>query len=285
MSPEFIRDDWLAADDGLAQALREARRATGLNIVQFAEASGLQPALISRLETGKRRPNEDHIRTWALSSNLDESATSRLLGMLEEYRSRRADYDEKLRYGQAGGQLEYNKLFADTKHFRTFATSQVPGYLQVPQYAKQLITEMRGLHDAPDDVEEAVRVRLNRGGYLNDQSKQFEILLAEPVLRWLLCDANAMRAQIGRLYGLFGMPNVRFGIIPLSARLTTTPQHAFGIYDDSLVVVETFTGDEKYRGKEPEKYIKVMDLLWAEAARDDAARRLLDRALAELPED
>lgn len=283
MSKEFVRDDWLAAEDGLAKALKEARMATGMNARQFAEATGFQQAFISRIENGKRQPNDDHITTWAQAAGLDEAGSARLHGMLEEYHSRRAEYEHRMKYGQAGGQLEYNKLFADTRHFRTFAITQMPGYLQVPQYARQIITEMRSLHGAPDDVEETVQVRLRRGNTLNDQSKKFEILLAEPVLRWMLCDANAMRAQIGRLYALIGMPNVRFGIIPLGVRLTTTPQHAFGIYDDALVVVETFTGDEKYRGKEPEKYIRVMNLLWSEAAEGDAARLILDRALADLP--
>lgn len=283
MSNEFVRDDWLAAEDGLARNLREAREATGMNKKEFAAATGLQESLVSRVENGKRTPNADHIRTWGAGASLDEAGIARLLGMLEELQSRRNDYETSMQYGQAGAQSEYNKLFRDTRHFRTFATSQMPGYLQVPQYARQLIGEMRSLHQAPDDIERTVQVRLERAEFLNDTSKRFEIILAEPVLRWLLCDANAMRAQLGRLYGLFGMAHIRFGIVPMGVRLPTTPQHAFGIYDDTLAVVETFTGDEKYRGKEPEKYIRVMDLLWAEAAEGDAARELIDAAMAALP--
>lgn len=280
---EFHPDTWLTEEDGLANRLRAARVSAGLAAKQLAAVTGMQPAKISRLETGRRVPTEQDIRAWAQATGLGDDATGELMDLLRDYRSRRGDYETALRYGQTGAQLEYNRLFKATRHFRVFATTQVPGFLQVPDYARQILTEMRGLHDAPDDVESAVEIRRRRGEHLGAAGKRFEIILAEPVLRWLLCDPGTMRAQIGRLHGLIGMRGVRFGIIPMGVRLSTTPQHGFGVYDDALVIVETFALDETYTGGVPEKYVRVMDLLWAQAAEGPAAAEILTAAMAALP--
>lgn len=283
MSNEFVSDGWLTAEDGLARKLREAREASRLSGNELAAATGLQPARVSRIQSGKRVPTVEEIQAWASATRLSDAETSHLLGMLEEYHTQRVDFETRNKYGLAGGQLEYNKLFQDTTHFRTFAMAQVPGYLQVADYARQVLTEMRSLNAAPDDVEHAVGIRLKRADQLKNTSKTFEIILMEATLRLLLCAPDVMRAQIGSLYTLIGKPNVKFGIIPQGRRLTTTPQNSFGVYDDSLVVIETFAVEEKYRGKVPEKYIKVMDLLWENAVQDDNARDLLSDAMAALP--
>ncbi|WP_433730925.1 Scr1 family TA system antitoxin-like transcriptional regulator [Actinoplanes sp. CA-051413] len=283
MTNDFVSDGWLTAEDGLARKLREAREAARLSGNELAAATGIQPARVSRLQSGKRVPTVEEIRAWAAATALSEAETNHLLGMLDEYHSQRIDYETRNKYGLTGAQLEYNKLFEDTKHFRTFATAQVPGYLQVADYARQILTEMQSLNKAPDDVERAVSVRLKRAEHLNNVNKKFEIILAESSLRILLCAPDVMRAQIGSLYTLIGRPNVRFGIIPQGVRLTTTPQNAFGVYDEDLVVVETFAVDEKYRGKVPEKYIQVMDLLWENAIEGDGARDILSDAMADLP--
>lgn len=281
---DFHPDTWLTEEDGLANRLRAARVAAGMAAKELATITGIQPAKISRLETGRRVPTEQDIRMWAQATRLGDEATGELIDLLGDYHSRRGDYETAMRYGQSGIQLEYNRLFSTTGHFRIFATTTVPGFLQVPDYARQILTEMRSLHGAPDDVASAVEVRRKRSECLGASDKHFEIILAEPVLRWLLCDPGAMRAQLGRLYGLIGMRGVRFGIIPMGVRLSTIPQHGFGVYDDALVVIETFAKDEMYAGKVPAKYIRIMDLLWAQAVEGPGAAELLMAAMAVLPD-
>ncbi|MEN3612574.1 Scr1 family TA system antitoxin-like transcriptional regulator [Plantactinospora sp. ZYX-F-223] len=83
--------------------------------------------------------------------------------------------------------------------------------------------------------------RMQRQAYLYDTTKQFEFLLAEPVLRWLLCPPDVMRGQLDRLQTIVGLPNIRFGIVPMGVPLTTAPQHAVQLYDD-LAIVDTFLG-------------------------------------------
>ena len=70
----------------------------------------------------------------------------------------------------------------------------VPSLLQTAQYARFPIAEGVVLHGArADEVDAAVSARLQRQQFLYDPSKRFEFLLAEPVLRWLVCTADVMR--------------------------------------------------------------------------------------------
>jgi Domain of unknown function (DUF5753) len=61
---------------------------------------------------------------------------------------------------------------------------------------------------------------------------QFELLLAEPVLRWLPCPTEVIRAQLDRLQTVIGLPNARLGVVPLGGQLDTMPQNSFVLYDD-----------------------------------------------------
>ncbi|MFF5176622.1 Scr1 family TA system antitoxin-like transcriptional regulator [Micromonospora sp. NPDC000316] len=82
---------------------------------------------------------------------------------------------------------------------RHFETVYVPGLLQTADYARRILTEMVELHNLDiADVDAAVASRMQRQHLLYDTSKRFEFLLAEPVLRWLLCPAEVMRGQLDR---------------------------------------------------------------------------------------
>lgn len=137
---------------------------------------------------------------------------------------------------------------------------------------------MVGLHGLPVvDVEEAVAARLRRQPLLYDEAKTFEFLLTKSVLRWQFCPADAMASQLDRLQTVIGLPNIRFGIIPFGALLSTAPQNAFQLYDD-IAIVETFIGETIHRGQEATAYAHALDLLWDEAVTGDDARRLISQA-------
>jgi hypothetical protein len=188
-----------------------------------------------------------------------------------------------MRRGQAPVQAGYNELVRGAALIRHFETVYVPGLLQTPDYARRVLDEMVTLQGlAVADVDDAVAIRIQRQALLYEKSKHFEFLLAEPVLRWLLCPADIMRAQIDRLQTVVGLPNVRFGILPMGVVLTTTPQNSFQLYDD-LACVETFIGETRHTEEEAVAYTRVLNRMWDEAIEGDTARALLVRAAHDLP--
>lgn len=113
---------------------------------------------------------------------------------------------------------------------------------------------------------------------LYDPTKQFEFLLGEPVLRWLICAPAVMREQLDRLQTIVSLDRIRFGIVPMGVEIPWTPQNSFQLYvsDDPIAVVESFVGETFVRDEdEVNAYGRAMDRLWEQAVTGDQARRLI----------
>jgi transcriptional regulator with XRE-family HTH domain len=268
----------LTRPDGLAGRLFALRERAGLSGKALAVATGWQPSKVSRLENGRQLPSPADLDAWARVCGADPATAQALLNLLVDVQTFHRDWKRRTRGGQESVQKDYNRLVRDSTVVRHFETSTVPGLLQTADYARRVLTEMADLHAvAALDVEAAVTARLQRQPLLYDSAKQFEFLIAEPVLCWTLCPPQVMRAQLDRLQTVIGLPNVRFGVLPMSIELHTIPQNSFQMYDD-VAVVETFVGESTHRGAEAEAYARVLERLWEAAAIDDDARQLIIRA-------
>lgn len=281
MSNEFTREPRLA--DGIGKALMEVREQAGIQTAKdLAELTGLTRPRISRVEGGRARPRPDEVAKWAQAANLDEKETRTLLNILAEYDVWRSDLDTRIQNGVAGAEIGYTETFKATGTFRTFAAAELPTYLQIDGYAEAAITTANP--DAPEDERgEALKARLERGAFLKDKTKRFEVVLAEPALRWLLCEPDVMRAQIGHLHQFVNSDRVDLSILPMGRRLGVIPQSGFTIHDDQFVVVDLFGGAATFRGQEPRSYGAIMKMLAGSGVRGDAARDLLSAAMAAVP--
>ncbi|MGW4425874.1 helix-turn-helix domain-containing protein [Streptosporangium sp. NPDC004631] len=270
--------DWLTQPDGIATRLRLMRAQAGLSGKDLADQYRWAQSKVSRIETGKQLPSADDIRAWAAACNADAHAVAELLQLRENAGVARVAFRTRMSRGQEQVQASYNDLVARSRRICHFETAYVPGLLQVPGYARRVLSEMTALHGLDiDDVDAAVAMRMQRQRMLYDPGKSFEFLLAEPVLRWLICSPAVMREQLDRLQTVIGLDRVRFGLIPMGVELTWTPQNAFQIYDgdETIVAVETFAGETFVRRDEADTYNRAMERLWEEAVTGEAARRLI----------
>lgn len=281
-SPNPVHE-WLTRPGGIAARLRAARISAHLTGKELSEQAGWAPSKVSRIELGNQTPTEDDLDTWARICGMDLDATAGLHGLLGELESSRIQWKHRLRSGLAPVQEDYNRLVARSDRVCHFETTLVPGLLQTREYAHQTFFGIAVLHRTPqDEVEGAVAKRMERQRHLYDTSKQFEFLISEPVMRWLLCPPEVMRGQLDRLQTVIGLPNIRFGVLPMGVMLKTAPQNKFELYDEA-VHIETFTADERRSGEEYEKYREILDRLWEEAAEGEDARRLIVSAADGLP--
>jgi transcriptional regulator with XRE-family HTH domain len=278
-------EDRLTQPDGLAERLRALRTRAGLAGKDLAERNGWQPSKVSRLETGKQTPSAADLEAWARACQADPAATQALLDQLGDLQAVHQDWRRRMRRGQLPVQTAFVELVRQARVIRHFETVQIPGLLQTPDYARRVLTEMVELHGVEvDDIDAAVAARMQRQQLLYDTGKQFEFLLTEPVLRWLLPSPLVMRGQLDRLQTAIGLPNVRFGIIPLGVPLAITPQNSFQLYDN-IALVETFIGETTHRDDDAAAYAVAMERLWTEAVAGEDARRLIVRAADGLPAD
>jgi transcriptional regulator with XRE-family HTH domain len=278
-------ENWLAQPNGLAARLRTARTRAGLQGKDLAERLGWAASKVSRIENGRQMPSRDDIAAWVAVCGIDEDEASELYDLASAAASIHLDWKRRLRRGQAAVQAYYNQLVAESQVVCHFATVLVPGLLQIRGYASHILRNLgREFGICDEDLEEAVTQRLMRQQMLYDTSKRFEFLVAEPVLRWVMVPPSVMRAQLDRLQTVIGMPNVRFGVLPLERRIHTIPQNSFVLYDN-VAIVETIVGETTHEGEEAERYAATLARLWDDALEGADAQAAIIRAAADLPPD
>ncbi len=272
----------LTRPGGLAEQLRALREGAGLTGKDLALRAGWQASKVSRLELGRQRPTDGDLDVWASTCGASPSALAQLKTLLGEVTSIHQQWRRRMATGQELVQSDYTELVAGASVIAHFETVYIPGLLQTPDYARRVLTEMVDLHAlSVADVDAAIAARLRRQPMLYDDGKRFEILLAEPVLHWRIAPATVMHSQLDRLQTVVGLPNVRFGILPLDVELPITPQNSFQLYDD-IAIVETFIGESVYRGTEALAYARALERLWDHAITGQQARAAITRATDQL---
>lgn len=281
----------LSARPDISMRLRLLRERADLTGRALADILGWQPPKVSKIELGRRVPSVADVEAWARATNAEDVGD--LLRARDEARMAHTLFKERTRRGLAGIQADYDRLVADAKVMRNFEMTLIPGLLQVPDYSRHVFTRSAPLHGAADgisiveDIDTAVAGRVRRQQRLYDPSKAFEFLLAEPVLRWLVCPPATMRSQLDRLQSAIGVPNIRLGILPLGRVLSTAPQNAFAVFidgdDAATAVIETFAGESLHRDEVAAGYAEVMDQLWTDAVEGEAARPFITAAIQALP--
>lgn len=275
-----IISEWLTRPGGLAGRLHELRSAAGMSGKDLATAAGWQPPKVSKLEKGRQLPTAADIEAWAAACGAAGEAEE-LIDLLGEVETIRVEWRHRMLHGQAGVQERYRRIVEAATSVRQFTSAAVPGILQIGEYARRVLTETAARHGVEiDDIDDAVARRMQRQDLLYDSTRSFEFILTEPVLRWQPCTPTVMRAQLDRLLTVFGMPNVRLGIIPLGP-VTTIPEHSFVLYDDTAIV-EMFVSEVLHTAVESAIYNRIMDQLWDDAVEGDEARQLIIRAADDL---
>ncbi|MGH8792038.1 MAG: helix-turn-helix domain-containing protein [Stackebrandtia sp.] len=264
--------------NGIADRLRALRTQAGFSGKQLAERIGWQPPKISKLEHGRQLPTVDDLEAWTHACGRPDAA-ERLTQLLRDIETAHRDWKRRLRQGgHAAVQAEFVTLTENASRVRHFETAVVPGDLQTPEYARAVFTKLTALDHLPEsNIDAAVTKRMQRQQFLYDSNKEWEFLIDESVLWRPVYGVEIMHAQIDRLHSVIGLPNVKFGILPLYRPLTEAPQNSFALYDD-VALVETFVGETRHTGDEAAAYHQFMDLLWENAVTDDEARQLILKA-------
>ena len=270
------------ARQALGLRLRELRRHSGLTGRELAGQLGWPASKISKLENGHQTPTDGDLRAWANATGA-EKVVAELVASLHTLESQHAEWRRQLRGGLRSHQVELARLDEKTKLFRAFESTFIPGLLQTAEYARARFAQSIRVLKVPNDVDEAVRVRLQRQEILYQSDKRFHFLLTEAVLRYRLCPVEVMLAQLDRLVALSAMRNVRLGIIPFETPYSVAPAHGFWLLDEDLVIVETFSA-ELHLAQPPEiaLYSAIFDRLAAIASYGRDARAVITRIMEDL---
>jgi transcriptional regulator with XRE-family HTH domain len=269
------------AREALGSHLRTLRRDAGLNGKEFATRLGWTASKVSKLELGQQTPTPADIDAWVEVAGRPDAATA-LSGELAALETFYQEYRRRLRSGMRFRQQEAFDTEAKARLIRVFDTHYVTAFFQTAEYARQVMAKGARLHGAPDDVDEAVAVRMRRQDLLYRPGKMFHVVVAEAVLRSeAAAPRDVMIPQLDRLVAATTLgPNIKFGIIPFDVQWPVFLDHGFWIIDDDFVIVETIAAELRLtRPEEVQLYAKVFDQLAALACYGAAARAVVMRVL------
>lgn len=172
-------------------------------------------------------------------------------------------------------------LFERTHHFRSYAAWLIPGILQTPAYAEQVLRSVqRRQNIAVDDIPETLAVRAERQQLLTQGKHVFGFLIEESVLRAAVVDDTTMAEQLRKLVDDAAMHNVSLGIVPSRVLRSHRPVESFWIFDNAQVNVELVSGYLKItQAREIATYARTFAELAELAVYGTEARRLITAAI------
>ncbi|MFG3017697.1 helix-turn-helix domain-containing protein [Streptomyces sp. NPDC048254] len=237
--PTFPTSSAQEARAALAARLRELRLDAGITAKELARLAGWSVAKSSRIENALTAPADADIRAWCTACGADGQAAD----LIAANRQADAMYLQWKRLQRTGmKQLAETsaKLYERTRQFRVYASHVVPGYLQTPAYATALLRTIAAFRGTPDDVADAVEVRMRRARVIHEGDHRFATLVEENVLHHRVGDQDVMAGQLGNLLATMSLPSMSLGIIPAAAGRETVmwPLEQFTVFDDSRIHVE-----------------------------------------------
>ncbi|RSS53170.1 helix-turn-helix transcriptional regulator [Streptomyces sp. WAC01280] len=270
------------AREELAGRLRDLRRDAGISGRELAVRCGWSDAKASRIGNARTPPSDADIRAWCRACNADDQAPD-LIAANRQSADAHVQWRRLQRTGLRRVQESTESLYRRTRLFRVYVSDVIPGFLQTPGYATALLSSIADFRGTPDDVTDAVKVRMRRNAVLTNGAHRFSFVLEESVLRYRLCTVETMAAQLGHLLGVMDFQNVAVGIVPFSAQRTVWPMPTFTMFDDGRVHADTLDAASTLtQPSQVDLYARAFGRLSQGAVRGAAARSLVASALADL---
>lgn len=257
-----------------AEEVRELRERNGASLRQLAEQLGWDWSTLGKLETGHTLGSPEvaqaldrHYGTPGLLLALWELAVGDPTQFRERYR-------------------RYMTLEAEAVSMWHYAVANLPGLLQTPEYARELLSA-GGL--IGDELEAQVEARMGRRELLlADTTPRFRSIVSEAVLRTPLSDPEEWQAQLEHLLLMGHRVNVTFQVLPLSAGLhglsNTNTMFLRGADGQTVAWVETgYSGELVQETTAVEQLQLRYDLVRDSVLSPGESRKFIERMLEEAP--
>ncbi|MCX4627028.1 helix-turn-helix transcriptional regulator [Streptomyces sp. NBC_01443] len=188
-----------------AEELRSLRTGSGASLRQLGERLGWDWSLFGKMEKGETLGGPEVVQ--ALDQHYGTPGL--LLALWEVAAGDKTQFRERYR--------RYMTLEAEAVSLWHFAVSVLPGLLQTPGYARELLASggFRG-----DELTRQVEARMGRKDLLEGEgAPPFRTILSEAALRTALRDPEEWREQLEHLAEMAERPNLTLHVLPQSAGL------------------------------------------------------------------
>ncbi|MEE1926704.1 helix-turn-helix transcriptional regulator [Streptomyces sp. TRM 70351] len=186
-----------------AEELRTLRVSGGTSLRQLGERLGWDWSLFGKMEKGETLGSPEVVQ--ALDTYYGTPGL--LLALWELAAGDHTQFREQYR--------RYMALESKAVSLWHFAVSVLPGLLQTPGYAREVLAAggLRGR-----ELDQQVEARMSRRALLEgEDAPPFRTILSEAVLRTPLRDAGEWRSQLEYLTKMTEQPNIVVQVLPFSA--------------------------------------------------------------------
>ena len=243
--------------------------------------AGWPGSKVSKIEYGKQAPTEDDIRTWCRFTAADGQAPD-LIATVRDIEVMYVEWRRKLRTGTRRRQEASIAIEADTKLFRWFEPTLIPGIFHTSEYAAAVMRRVIDFFEIPDDLDAGVSARMERQQILYQGEHRIQVIIGEQALKTQVGSSEIMIGQLDRLLAVSSLPRVRLGIIPARAPYGV-PSNQFIMFDDRMVHVEAISAELTItQPREIALYAKAFHGLTARAVHGSTARALITAELQHL---
>jgi transcriptional regulator with XRE-family HTH domain len=259
--------------------LRKLRTDRGLSVEEVTARLLFSATKVSRLETGRAGASARDIRDLCdLYEVTDPAERERLMTLAREGKQRAWWQEYALPYAT------YVGLEAEAASISDYNSDVVTGVLQTEDYARSILEVAEPPLDQAT-IGQRIESRLKRRALLTrDDGPVFHFILDEGALHRPVGGAGVMRAQLGRIIEIAGLPKVTFQLIPLDLGAHPALDSTFVILAFSepmvndVVYVEGFAGNIYLESQgDLERYRQMFSRLQSIALRPADSIELLRR--------
>lgn len=203
---------------------------------------GWHESKVSRIEHAATAPSDSDIRAWCTACEAADQVAD-LIASLRAVEGMFIEWRRIERTGLRRAQQSVLPVWERTRLFRAYSSWLIPGAVQTQAYTRAVLRAIASRRALPDDVDEAVAVRIDRLRLLREGGRRFSILMEESVLRTVIGGTEVMAGQLGHLITVASLPTVSLGVIPAGiSRDVMWPVEDFWVFDDTQVNVELVSG-------------------------------------------
>ncbi|MEF9904147.1 helix-turn-helix domain-containing protein [Streptomyces sp. P9-A2] len=268
----------------LSIELKKLREKSALTCAQVGQALDWSGSKVNRMETGSGRVQPSDIdalcRFYATSDELREFLKS----LAREAKTR--GWWQVHGAGVPEWFNIYIGLEQDASALRQYQCELLPGLMQTVAYARELHTT--GAHLSPEDIDRAVRVRLERQEMLTrPDAPEAWFVVNEGAVRNVIGDRALMREQLERVLDSAALPNVTLQVLPFDAGTYPAtgsftmlgfpaPEDPDLVYRDGITDAVYLEGEHHVR-----EYTKAFDGLRAAALSPQRSAQLIKSVVKE----
>ncbi|GGQ89463.1 helix-turn-helix domain-containing protein [Streptomyces althioticus] len=268
----------------LSIELKKLREKSALTCAQVGQALDWSGSKVNRMETGSGRVQPSDVDALCRFYDTSDELREFLKSLAREAKTR--GWWQVHGAGVPEWFNIYIGLEQDASTLRQYQCEVLPGLMQTEAYARELHTT--GAHMSAEDIDRAVRVRLERQEMLTrPDAPEAWFVVNEGAVRNVIGDRGVMREQLERIVETTELPSVTLQVLPFdSGTYPATgsftmlgfpaPEDPDLVYRDGITDAVYLEGEHHVR-----EYTRAFDGLRAAALSPQRSARLVQSVVKE----